>query len=319
MVRIGTWNLENLFRPGDPNGPQDTATYKAKLQALAATITTIEPDVLAVQEIGNRDALTDLVIELGDGWNVETASVDRGRSHPIRVGFLSRLPLTEVTEYRDFPTGLDPIQIEDTGPQESTKGRPALGARIDLAGTPVDILTCHLKSKLLSFPPGPRFDTQDEGERARYGVYALARRAAEAATVRAAATSLLDGHGQDRRLIVLGDLNDGPDAATTQILYGPPGSEIGTAGFDQADRGDGQRLWNLAPRIPEDQRFSRIYHGRGELIDHILVSLALVGTVADGAVHTDGAGPTPSITDQPAERRNAAGSDHRPVIAQFGL
>jgi hypothetical protein len=62
-----------------------------------------------VQEIGNPDALADLVTELGDGWNAETASVDPGSSHPIRVGFLSRLPLTEVTEYRDFPPGLDPI------------------------------------------------------------------------------------------------------------------------------------------------------------------------------------------------------------------
>jgi hypothetical protein len=168
-------------------------------------------------------------------------------------------------------------------------------------------------------PWADRFDTCDEGERARYGVYALTRRAAEAATVRAAATSLLDGHGQEGRLIVLGDLNDGPDAATTQILYGPPGSEIGTDGFDQADRGDGQRLWNLAARIPEAQRFSRVYGGRGELIDHIPVSRALVNSVADGAVHTDGAGPTPSINDRPAERRNAAGSDHRPVIAQFDL
>jgi hypothetical protein len=112
-------------------------------------------------------------------------------------------------------------------------------------------------------PWADRFDTRDEGERARYGVYALTRRAAEAAAVRAAATSLLDGHGQEGRLIVLGDLNDGPDAATTQILYGPPGSEIGTDGFDQADRDDGQRLWNLAARIPEAQRFSRVYRGRG--------------------------------------------------------
>jgi hypothetical protein len=33
-----------------------------------------------------------------------------------------------------------------------------------------------------------------------------------------------------------------PEAATTQILSGLPGSEIGTNGFDQPDRGDGQRL-----------------------------------------------------------------------------
>lgn len=52
-------------------------------------------------------------------------------------------------------------------------GRAALRARIVVDGGPIDLLTCHLKSKLLSFPPGlgggSRFDTRD-GERARYGV-----------------------------------------------------------------------------------------------------------------------------------------------------
>ena len=81
-------------------------------------------------------------------------------------------------------------------------------------------------------------------------------------------------------MIVLGDLNDEPLAATTQILLGPPGSEIDTRGFDLDDAGDGQRLWNLAPRIlPEDRRFSRVFNGRPELIDHILVSHALVHDV----------------------------------------
>jgi hypothetical protein len=61
---------------------------------------------------------------------------------------------------------------------------------------------------------------------------------------------------------VLGDLNDEVKAATTQILNGPPGSEIGTGGFDQPGHGHRQRLWNLAPRIPEAQRSSRIYRGR---------------------------------------------------------
>lgn len=137
-------------------------------------------------------------------------------------------------------------------------GRAALRARVEISGQPLDLITCHLKSKLLTFPPGPtgrpRFNTDDEDERSRYAVYALNRRAAEAAAVRAAASTLLDNHGQERRLVVLGDLNDVPEAATTQILYGPLGSEIGTAGFLQADKGDRQRLWNLAARIPQDQR-----------------------------------------------------------------
>jgi hypothetical protein len=77
------------------------------------------------------------------------------------------------------------------------------------------------------------------GRRARFAAYALFRRAAEAATVRVHADSILDGHRQGRPLIVLGDLNDTERAATTQLLYGPPGSQFGTRGFDHPDRGDG--------------------------------------------------------------------------------
>jgi len=53
--------------------------------------------------------------------------------------------------------------------------------------------------------------------------------------------------------------------------------------------------------------------------DHILVSHALVHHVADGAVRTDGSGPTPSITEDPRERRGEPGSDHRPVVAQIDV
>jgi hypothetical protein len=46
--------------------------------------------------------------------------------------------------------------------------------------------------------------------------------------VRAATTDLLTGHPQCA-VVVLGGLNDEVEAATTQILNGPPGSEIGTS------------------------------------------------------------------------------------------
>jgi endonuclease/exonuclease/phosphatase family metal-dependent hydrolase len=147
-------------------------------------------------------------------------------------------------------------------------------------------------------------------------VYALNRRAVEAPTVRAYADALLDGDGKDRVVIVLGDLNDEPQAATSQILLGPPGSEIGTAGFDRDDAGEGCRLFNLAPLIPEARRFSRVFRGRGELIDHILASHRL----AHAAPHVDtGPGDAPSITEVPTERRDAPGSDHLPVTVRFNL
>jgi predicted extracellular nuclease len=117
--------------------------------------------------------------------------------------------------------------------------------------------------------------------------------------------------------VVLGDLNDEPAAATTQIFHGPAGSELGTGGFDQPDKGDAWRLWNLALKIPEKERFSRVYRGRGELIDHLLVSHALLGRV--GEVHTVDQTNLPSVTEDPSERRSARGSDHAPVVVQLNL
>ena len=81
------------------------------------------------------------------------------------------------------------------------------------------------------------------------------------------------------------------------MLLGPPGSEIHTPGFDRPDQGDLCRLWNLAPLIPEARRFTRIFRGRGELIDHILVSRALVQPLPD--VNTGDVQPHPSPKSQP--------------------
>ena len=48
MLTVGTWNLENLFRPGEDGGPADQAAYEAKLAGLAEVINRLAPDALAV-------------------------------------------------------------------------------------------------------------------------------------------------------------------------------------------------------------------------------------------------------------------------------
>ncbi len=256
MVVVGTWNLENLYRPGGQFGPKDQAAHDAKLTTLAATINAAAPDVLAVQEVGDPAALDDLVARLPGAWTVTLSHHPDPRG--IRVGFLTRTVPTTTAEVVDFPPPLRPVQVGDAAAVATGMGRGAVHIHLDdLGGAGWDLVTVHLKSKLLSFPGG-RFNPVDEDERARSAAYALFRRAAEAATVRVAATGILGGHGQDRRLVVLGDLNDTEQAATTQLLYGPPGSQYGTGGFAHPDRGDGQQLWNLAPQIPAEHRYSRI-------------------------------------------------------------
>lgn len=310
---VGTWNLENLYRPGGKFGPKDKAAYEAKLASLAATIKALNPSVLGVQEVGDPEALTDLAGMLEGTWH--TTLSEHADERGTRVGFLSHLPVFVVADETPFPAPMRPVQVSDGGKPVARAGRGVLAVTVTTRAFFFDAAVCHLKSKLLSYPGG-RFQPRDEGERARFGAYALYRRAAEATLVRALTDRLLKGDGRHHDVVVLGDLNDEVSAATTQILLGPPGSEIGTPGFDKPDKGDAQRLWNVAPLIPPEQRYSRIHAGRRELIDHVLVSRGLLNLVTAGGTGVPGSTATalPSVGDEPpSERRNATGSDHAPV------
>lgn len=113
LITITTWDLENLFRPEDDAGPMSEAVYQAKLTAPAETITELAPDVLAVQEVGEPEALADLVSRLDGTWH--TALADPG-GRGIRVGALSRLSLNNVEQVVNFPKACGPSRLTTPAP-----------------------------------------------------------------------------------------------------------------------------------------------------------------------------------------------------------
>jgi endonuclease/exonuclease/phosphatase family metal-dependent hydrolase len=326
--KVTTWNLENLFRP-EPAA--DPLAYDQKLQQLAAVILKLAPDVLAMQEVGSPEALADLQAALQDQYPHQAISSfpdHRG----IRVGYLSKLPIDQPLDLHDFPkTGLASVPgIDPQSNPPNTVTQLSRGA-LQISVTPkpgftLHLINAHLKSKLLSYPSQgkrSRFAPKDENERAIIAGFALLKRTAEAIAIRVQANQLLEDNAE-AALIVLGDLNDGPDAATTQILYGPGGSQPGSAGFDRADAGDDTRLFNLDALIPADRRYSRIYQGSKELIDHILVSKELLPGNPVNLPLVDSEhemAPLPSIGDTPTVRsgKQTFPSDHAPISATFEL
>ncbi|MGA7954040.1 MAG: endonuclease/exonuclease/phosphatase family protein [Gloeobacterales cyanobacterium] len=327
--QIMTWNIENLFQFGDEGGPKTEAEYQQKLESLASVILMLAPDVLALQEIGSLEAFNDLVDLLQNNYphfQISTHPDPRG----IRVGFLSKLSIKAHEEIVDFPqTGLPSVPgIDSKGNLDEVTqlGRGALRILVEpTQNLTIHLITSHLKSKLLRFPSptgGSRFNPKDENERARVAGIALLKRTAEAVALRVKANELMGGN-DTQGLILLGDLNDVVNAATTQILNGPGGSEIDTSGFNRKDKGDDTRLFNLAPLIPLERRFSRINQGNKELIDHILVSQELLPglphQVPTVDSHVDIFGPLPSVTPNPEARRGKPASDHAPITATFEL
>jgi len=321
--RIMTWNVENLFQFGAAGGPTTKDAYDAKLETLVAVIAKLSPDVLAVQEIGTTEAFADLKKGLPAAYAHSALS-----THPdgrgIRVGFISKHKLnapTEITALAENPA----LHIsEENGAPIKAMRRGALSVTVTAHNKHLQLVTAHFKSKLLEFPGahGAVFSTDDETLRARVASRALAVRTAEAVTLRALATAALQAH-KDTALVVLGDLNDVAEAATTQIIQGPDGSQPNTGGFDREDQGDPRRLFNLGLLIPADQRYSRINNGIKELIDHMFVSAALLPIVnkkrtrPQVATHPELQGGIDSITNDPQPRKNKPASDHAPLIAEF--
>ena len=318
--KVMSWNVENLFDVGAEDGPETQSELKAKIESLRSVIDEQKPHVLGLQEIGSESALSKLQAALKTPMPHKVIAEPDERG--IRVAFLSRRVLRDPIQIRPFPNGLLPIQVGDDppgpdGPRTmNLMGRAALQVTVRANNRDVHLLVCHLKSKLLTFPGG--FSPVDEDQRARFAAYALYRRSSEATTLRVHLDALLDGQGQTRPVIVLGDMNDEPDAATTLILNGPPGSEIGSVGFDQPDQGDGDRMWNTAELIDETKRFSRLYRGRLELIDHVFVSHFLVtGTRTVDVTTVTAPQGMPSIDDDPNARIGKPGSDHAALVATF--
>src|SRR5262249_35981349 len=183
MFKVMTWNVENLFKPGTPSGPPTQSAYDAKLQGLAATINDEAPDALALQEIGDPAALDDLVQRLQGNWNRRVSLHPDQAQRPIRVAWLSRRPITDSADIVEFPPHLQPVQVDDDGASIDAMGRGAVAITVvSDSGKSIRLVTAHLKSKLLTFP-GNRFQPHDEDERARFGAYALYRRAAGAGKV----------------------------------------------------------------------------------------------------------------------------------------
>jgi endonuclease/exonuclease/phosphatase family metal-dependent hydrolase len=341
--RVMTWNVQNLFLPGTGDAAPDShAAFDAKIASLAAVIDAIDPTVACLQEIGPGEVLGPLMAALARP--LPHRALGRPDDRGIRVALLSSLALTDVDDIDAFPAGVRPVQVRDeafddpaTAADEAVlerMGRSAVQGEIDVEGTSVTVVTAHFKSKLITYDRqrgvvgGHQFAPNDEGERLRYAGYAVFRRASEAMTVRARLDELLAnadaptvGLGRDRAIVLCGDLNDEPAAATTQIVAGPAGSEVdlspGSA-FHRADEGDAFRMFNLAPLLPAGQRHTRVYKGRLELIDHVLGTHRLVNpdnVPTAGTVCTPD--PLPSMGDQPHRRRNEPGSDHAALYATF--
>ncbi len=213
-LTIGAYNVLNLFDDYDDPYRADEGTAakpREQLQHLAQSIAALNADVLAVEEVENRDYLQRFVdVFLPDMGYEDVVLFEGNDTRGIDVGLLSRVPVGEVRSRR---------HLRFPGPDGSTRrfSRDVLTVTLlPEGGQPIDVWCVHLKS--------------NSGGRE----FAEPVRLAEANELRKLLDEALT-KDPNARIIVMGDFNDTPGTPTLKTIIGEGPTGLWSAASDLKD------------------------------------------------------------------------------------
>ncbi|MCB1938431.1 MAG: endonuclease/exonuclease/phosphatase family protein [Rhodocyclaceae bacterium] len=270
------FNTLNLALPGHrfyPNqDPWSERDYLKKTRWLGEQIRRLNPDIAAFEEVWDAAALAAAVKSSRLRYpEIHVPGAEHGAVGTPRVGLVTRLAVESVDTLVDFPADMA-VEVPELGLALRFE-RPVLHARLRVPKGPVvDVVVVHLKSKrpkyLMDADGSPREDRDDPRIQARATLRSLIIRGAEAAALRAHVVDLL--HRTRDPLILMGDLNDGPMAVTTQII-----AATGTIAYDRSARDTALfHAYDVqsGQALRKDVAYTHVHQGTPDLLDQIWVS-----------------------------------------------
>ncbi|WP_404274862.1 chitobiase/beta-hexosaminidase C-terminal domain-containing protein [Exiguobacterium undae] len=298
-LTVASYNVENFASTADA-GKVDRVS-----EGIATFLKT--PDIVGLTEMQDNDGATDsgtvdasksfetLIAAIEAKTGVRYAYTDiapedkKDGGQPggnIRVGFLynpARVSLasgekgtaTEAVAVENGKLTNNPGRIQPTDPNFASSRKPLVGEFI-FKGESYHVIANHFNSK--------------GGDGADFGKNQPAVRKSEVqrhaiATIVQDFVRELETEVKDANVVVLGDLNDFQFSKTLDILKG-------------------DNLWNTVDDLPKSERYSYIYNGNAQVLDHVLISKNLKPYTSSDIVN---------INSDYMEADGSA-SDHDPAI-----
>jgi endonuclease/exonuclease/phosphatase family metal-dependent hydrolase len=278
-VRVATYNVENyLDQPTESRRFVKSEAAKAKIRE---TIKLMNPDVLALEEMGTTNALLELRASLkSDGLDFPFWEHVQGFDTNIHVAILSRLPIVARHPHTNDNFLLDGRRFRVS--------RGFAEVEIQAANNfNFTVIAAHLKSRRPSAEA-------DEAE----------LRLQEAKQLRRIVDEKLQANPA-ARLVVLGDFNDTKNTASTKEVIGRGKTKL--TDTRPAER-NGDNAPNENPRYEPRNICWTHYYGLEDSfarIDYILLSPALARDWL------------PKESCIPTVANWGVGSDHRPLLVTF--
>jgi endonuclease/exonuclease/phosphatase family metal-dependent hydrolase len=277
--RIATYNVETyLDQPTESRHSVKSAEAKAKVRE---SIRALNPDVIALEEMGTTNALLELRASLkADGLDFPFWEHVSGADTNIHVAVLSKFPIIARHSHTNDEFLLDGKRFRVSRGFAEVEIQAATNFTFTL-------IAAHLKSQL-------QIPNTDEAE----------ERLGEANVLR----GIIDEHfkeNPDAKLIVLGDLNDSKNSDPIKKI-------IGRGRFKLTDTRPAERNGDNAPAAPpyfEPRNVAWTYfYGADDTysrVDYILLSPAMARDWVKAGTYI------PTIPNW------GIGSDHRPIVAAF--
>ena len=324
-LRIATFNLENL-----DDKPTLRPSLFDRMGVLRPQLERLRADVLCLQEVNGQEfpdepRQLDALRQLLDGTLYEnyhfthTITTKNEAFDARNLVIVSRFPILSIEQvkHRFAPkpryqkvTAI-PAELEA---KDVTWERPLLYVTLDLGNNEVlHVINLHLKSKRPAAVKGQKKDRYTWKTMAGWAegsFISSMKRMGQAIEVRGLLDTIFDQTavtGEPTYIVVCGDFNDDLESVTLQAICGPV-EETNNPGL-------GNRV--MIPcelSVPEPSRFSLIHRGKGEMLDHILVTRELMTYYRNTEIHNEVLPDESGSSDVTYPE-----SDHAPIVTEFIL
>jgi predicted extracellular nuclease len=323
LLRIATFNLENI---DDEAGKQPTLAER--IQIMQPQLERVAADIICLQEINSQDVAGSRTLNALDQLLGGTSYLEFNRKTTLttsnqlyldrNIVTLSRFPIESTQIIRDSSGPRPSYQMATANPPDTTANpveweRPMLYTQIDIgSGRILHLINVHLKSKLASSIPGQKigsFTWRTVSAWAEGSFLSSMKRVGQALQARLLIDEIFDNHGLDSLIAIAGDFNAQADEVPLKAICGPV-EETGNP--DHAAR----IMVPCENNVPESARYSLFHLGKGQMLDHIIVSRPMLRFFRGAEIHNE------ALPDESGAFRQDSKfpeSDHAPVVAEFNL
>lgn len=292
------------------DNPADARKLEAlHLSAIQRMLVRMRADVLALQEVIDDEAL-DQVLAGTPYAGYERTPLDPHPDVERHQVVLSRFPIREYHLHRQH-SRLHWLPQGEGQPLEVRWSRPIVEVSLELPGIGrTRLLGVHLKSKRPSEVPGaspsPSAGWPSLAAHAEGATLSSLKRVGQALELRRLVDGLFARY-RDARIVVLGDFNDTTESVPLSIIRGSYVEARNPLLWDQ-------ELYPVELSVPTEKQFTLLHDGKPQMIDHILISRALLAQFRSATIHNE------TLRDHWATPRTIdflPESDHAPVVAEF--